>query len=134
MPARGRGLQYHEAMQRFGKDNPDIRFGMELQDITELAGKSGFQVFESTVAGGGHVRGINASGLGDYSRKQLDELTELAKKYGAKGLGIRRHPCERRTAIIIRQVCHTRNHGIHAEEYGCQDQVTCCCSLLISRR
>ncbi len=79
-------IKYHEAMQRFGKDNPDIRFGMELQDVTELAGRSGFQVFESTVAGGGHVRGINASGLGDYSRKQLDELTELAKKYGAKGL------------------------------------------------
>jgi aspartyl-tRNA synthetase len=79
-------ISYQEAMQRFGKDNPDIRFGMELQDITELAAKSGFQVFESTVAESGHVRAINASGLGDYSRKQLDELTELAKKYGAKGL------------------------------------------------
>jgi len=79
-------LTYQEAMHRFGKDNPDLRFGMELKDITELAGKSGFQVFESTVAAGGHVRGINASGLGDYSRKQLDELTEFTKKYGAKGL------------------------------------------------
>jgi aspartyl-tRNA synthetase len=79
-------LTYQEAIRRFGKDNPDIRFGMELQDLTELAGKSGFQVFESTVAVGGHVRGINASGLGDYSRKQLEELTEFAKKYGAKGL------------------------------------------------
>jgi aspartyl-tRNA synthetase len=79
-------LTYHEAMERFGKDNPDIRFGMELQDVTDLAGKSGFQVFESTVSGGGHVRGITASGLGEYSRKQIDELTELAKKYGAKGL------------------------------------------------
>lgn len=73
-------------MRRFGKDNPDIRFGMELQDIKELAGRSGFQVFESTVADGGQVSGINASGLGDYSRKQLDELTEIAKKHGAKGL------------------------------------------------
>jgi aspartyl-tRNA synthetase len=79
-------IKYQEAMDRFGKDNPDIRFGMELQDITELAGRSGFQVFESTVTAGGHVRGINASGLGDYSRKQMDELTELARKYGAKGL------------------------------------------------
>jgi aspartyl-tRNA synthetase len=79
-------LTYKEAMQRFGKDNPDIRFGMELHDITELAGRSGFQVFESTVGDGGHVRGINASGLGEYSRKQLDELTEFAKKYRAKGL------------------------------------------------
>ena len=79
-------LTYHEAMERFGKDNPDIRFGMELQDVTDLAGISGFQVFESTVSGGGQVRGITASGLGEYSRKQIDELTELAKKYGAKGL------------------------------------------------
>jgi aspartyl-tRNA synthetase len=79
-------IKYQDAMNRFGKDNPDIRFGLELQDITELAGKSGFQLFEGTVAAGGHVRGINARGLGDYSRKQLDELTEVAKKYGAKGL------------------------------------------------
>src|SRR4030042_2496693 len=79
-------LTYEEAMRRFVKENPDIRFSMELQDITDLAGKSGFQVFESTIADGGHVRGINASGLGEYSRKQLDELTEIAKKYGAKGL------------------------------------------------
>ena len=79
-------LTYQDAMRRFGKDNPDIRFGMELQDITDLASGSGFQVFESTVAAGGQVRGINASGLGDYSRKQIDELTEFARKYGAKGL------------------------------------------------
>jgi aspartyl-tRNA synthetase len=79
-------IPYHEAMRRFGKDNPDLRFGMELQDVTGLAEKSGFQVFENTVTAGGHVRGINAAGLGDYSRKQLDELAEFAKKYGAKGL------------------------------------------------
>jgi aspartyl-tRNA synthetase len=79
-------ITYQEAMSRFGKDNPDIRFGMELKDITGVAGRSGFQVFESIVGEGGHVRGITASGLGDYSRKQLDELTEMAKKYGAKGL------------------------------------------------
>ena len=77
---------YNEAMQRFGKDNPDIRFGMELQDVTDLVGNSGFQVFESTVADGGHIRGINAPGLGEYSRKQLDELSDIARKYGAKGL------------------------------------------------
>ncbi|OGO12042.1 MAG: aspartate--tRNA ligase [Chloroflexi bacterium RBG_19FT_COMBO_49_13] len=79
-------LTYQEAMRRFGNDKFDLRFGMELQDITEFAGASGFQVFESTVATGGHVRGINAPGLGDYSRKQLDELSEIAKKFGAKGL------------------------------------------------
>jgi len=79
-------LTYREALERFGKDNPDLRFGMELQDVTDLVGESGFQVFESTVSSGGHVRGIKAEGLGDYSRKQIDELAELAKKFGAKGL------------------------------------------------
>ena len=77
---------YQEALTRFGKDNPDIRFGMELKDLTDLAAGSGFQVFESVAASGGHVRAINAGGLGDYSRKQLDELAEFVKKFGAKGL------------------------------------------------
>lgn len=77
---------YDEAMTRFGKDNPDVRFGLELVDITDLAATSGFQVFESAVAAGGHVRGINAKGLGDYSRKQLDELTDYVRQFGAKGL------------------------------------------------
>jgi aspartyl-tRNA synthetase len=79
-------LTYQEAMDRFGKDNPDLRYGMELKDITDLAGGSGFQVFENTVAGEGHVRAINARGLGDYTRKQLDELTDFVKQFGAKGL------------------------------------------------
>jgi len=79
-------LRYEEAMQRFGKDNPDLRYGMELKDISDLAQGCGFGVFEAAVAGGGHVRGINASGCGDYSRKQIDELGEYVKKYGAKGL------------------------------------------------
>jgi aspartyl-tRNA synthetase len=73
-------------MNRFGKDNPDLRFGMELKDITDLAVGSGFQVFENTVSSGGHVRGINAQGLADYTRKQIDELTEYVKQFGAKGL------------------------------------------------
>lgn len=87
-------IPYHEAMRRFGKDNPDLRFGMELHDITDLAARSGFQVFESTVAADGHVRGIKAPGLGDYSRKQLDELAEFARKYGAKGLAYIAIPTE----------------------------------------
>ncbi len=77
---------YDEVMTRFGKDNPDIRFGMELVDITDLAASSGFRVFESVAESGGHVRGIKASGLGDYSRKQIEELTEYVAQYGAKGL------------------------------------------------
>lgn len=79
-------MTYDEAMRRFGKDNPDIRYGMELQDLTDLAEGSGFQVFEATAAKGGIIRAINAKGLGDYSRKQIDELAEYVKGYKAKGL------------------------------------------------
>jgi aspartyl-tRNA synthetase len=79
-------LTYDEAMVRFGKDNPDLRFGMELVDITDLAADSGFQVFERVVASNGHVRGLNAKGLGHYTRKQIDELTEFVANFGAKGL------------------------------------------------
>jgi aspartyl-tRNA synthetase len=79
-------LTYQEAMERFGKDNPDLRYGMELKDVTDLASCSGYKVFESVVAEGGHVRGFNAKGLGEYSRKQIDELTEFVQKFGAKGL------------------------------------------------
>ena len=79
-------LRYQEAMDRFGKDNPDLRFGMELQDITDLAKGSGFKVFESVAENGGHIRGLNAPGLGDYSRRQIDELTHFVGQFGAKGL------------------------------------------------
>jgi aspartyl-tRNA synthetase len=79
-------LTYQEAMERFGKDNPDLRFGMELVDLTDLVAESGFRVFDAVIANGGHVRGINASGLGDYSRKQIEELTQYVNKFGAKGL------------------------------------------------
>jgi aspartyl-tRNA synthetase len=77
---------YNEAMRRFGKDNPDLRFGMELNDISDIAGESGFKVFEGAVSGGGQVFGINASGLGDYSRKDIEELVEYVSQFGARGL------------------------------------------------
>jgi aspartyl-tRNA synthetase len=79
-------LKYTEAMDRFGKDNPDLRFGLELKDVSDLAPKTGFKVFADTVTRGGHVRGLNAKGLGGYTRKQIDELTEFVKAHGAKGL------------------------------------------------
>jgi aspartyl-tRNA synthetase len=79
-------LTYAEALDRFGKDNPDLRFGMELIDLTDLADGSGFQVFEKAVAAGGHVRAINARGCGGYSRKELDELTAYVAQFGARGL------------------------------------------------
>ncbi len=79
-------LTYQEALERFGKDNPDIRFGLELVDATDLAPDSGFGVFENVVKGGGEVRAINAKGLGNYTRKQIDELTAYVQDLGAKGL------------------------------------------------
>ncbi len=81
-----RRLSYYEAMDRFGTDRPDLRFGMELVDISDIAAGCGFRVFAETVAGGGVVKGLNASGCGGYSRKQIDELTDLVKKFEAKGL------------------------------------------------
>jgi aspartyl-tRNA synthetase len=79
-------LGYSEAMARFGKDSPDIRFGLELHDITDLCGDCGFQVFDRAAKSGGHVRGINAKGCGGYSRREIEALEAFAGSYGAKGL------------------------------------------------
>lgn len=79
-------LSYSEALDRFGTDQPDPRFGLELKDVTDLAAGSGFQVFETAVAAGGEVRGINAKGCGSYSRREIDELTQFVAPFGAKGL------------------------------------------------
>ena len=88
-------LMFQEALERFGTDHPDLRFGMELKDITDLASGCGFQVFERAVANGGDVRGINAKGLGDYSRQQVDVLTNFVKQFGAKGLAYFAFPPDR---------------------------------------
>ncbi|HET9520656.1 MAG TPA: aspartate--tRNA ligase, partial [Candidatus Limnocylindrales bacterium] len=78
---------YDEALERFGSDKPDLRFGMELVDLAPaLAGGSGFRVFDETLAGGGRVKAIVAPGMGGATRRETDELTELAKRFGAKGL------------------------------------------------
>jgi aspartyl-tRNA synthetase len=79
-------LTYAEALQRFGSDKPDIRFGMELVDLTGTVSEVDFRVFSEPIAAGGGVFAIVAPGCGDYSRKQLDELIDLAKRHGAKGL------------------------------------------------
>ncbi|MEE8389562.1 MAG: aspartate--tRNA ligase [Anaerolineae bacterium] len=79
-------LTHAEAIRRFGTDRPDMRFGIELTDIFDLVAECGFGIFSKTVASGGQVRGIRAPGCGAYSRRQIDELTELARKEGAKGL------------------------------------------------
>jgi aspartyl-tRNA synthetase len=77
---------YREAMDRFGSDKPDIRYGLELHDLEELAGQSGFRVFENVLADDGRVFGFSATGMGGSSRAQIDELTALARTAGAGGL------------------------------------------------
>ncbi len=80
-------IPYQEAMDRFGSDKPDIRFGLELVDISDLVGNSGFKVFSDAVAKGGSVRSINAKGCGEkFSRREIDSLVEFVKIYKAKGL------------------------------------------------
>lgn len=79
-------MSYKEAMERFGSDKPDIRFGMELKNITDIVSGSEFGVFENAITAGGSVRGINVKGSCSIPRKQIDSLVELAKTYGAKGL------------------------------------------------
>ena len=79
-------LTYHEAMDRYGSDKPDIRFGMELVDLTDTVRGLEFRVFAEPIAAGGAVKGIRAEGLGGYSRSQIDDLTEAARGFGARGL------------------------------------------------
>ena len=79
-------MTWQEAMDRFGSDKPDTRFGMELCDVTELVRDCGFGVFTGAVSAGGSVRGINAKGQGAMPRKKIDKLVDFAKDFGAKGL------------------------------------------------
>ncbi len=80
-------MPYHEAMDRFGSDKPDTRFGMELVNVSEVVKDSDFKVFSGAVASGGRVSAINVKGHADtFSRKDIDKLTEDVKVYGAKGL------------------------------------------------
>lgn len=81
-----RRMSYAEAMAKYGSDKPDLRFGMAFEDLGDIAATCGFSVFKGAIEAGGQVKGINAKGCGGYSRKQIDELTELAKTYKAKGL------------------------------------------------
>ena len=79
-------ITWQEAMDRFGSDKPDMRFGMELHDVGEIVKNCGFGVFTGALENGGSVRGINAKGQGAMPRKKIDKLIEFAKGYGAKGL------------------------------------------------
>jgi aspartyl-tRNA synthetase len=79
-------LTYEEAVGRYGLDKPDTRFGLELKDISDIVEKSGFKVFSSVVKKGGMVKALNAKGCIDFSRKEIDDLTEFVAIYKAKGL------------------------------------------------
>ncbi len=79
-------LSFAEAMRRYGSDKPDTRFGMELVDLSGLFKDSEFKVFQSALAAGGQIQGIRAAGCAGYSRKEIDELTDIARRFGAKGL------------------------------------------------
>ncbi len=79
-------MSWKDAMNRFGSDKPDTRFGMELQDVSEVVANCGFAVFTGALANGGSVRGINAKGQAEMPRKKIDALVDFAKGYGAKGL------------------------------------------------
>ena len=79
-------ITWQEAMDRFGSDKPDMRFGMELHDVSDIVKNCGFSVFTGALEAGGSVRGINAEGQGSMPRKKIDKLVEVAKGYGAKGL------------------------------------------------
>jgi aspartyl-tRNA synthetase len=79
-------MTYEEAMARYGTDKPDLRYGMELVDLSDLVAGSEFRVFSSTIAEGGQVKAIVLTGCAGYSRRQVDELTTFVQNYGAKGL------------------------------------------------
>ena len=79
-------LTYQEAMDRFGSDKPDMRYGVELTDLSDVVAGSGFAVFENALANGGSVRAINAKGMGDIGRKQIDSLVKVGQDFGAKGV------------------------------------------------
>ena len=79
-------MTYAEAMERFGSDKPDVRFGMELKNISDVVAGTDFVVFKSALENGGSVRAINAKGCGSFPRKKIDSLVEFVKTYKAKGL------------------------------------------------
>ncbi|WNR45891.1 aspartate--tRNA ligase [Paenibacillus roseipurpureus] len=79
-------ITYADAMAKYGSDKPDLRFGLELEDVSDIVSTSGVQVFANVVKGGGQVKALNAKGCGTWSRKEIDDLLPFAARYGAKGL------------------------------------------------
>ncbi len=101
-------LSYREAIDRFGSDKPDLRFGCEITDVSELMLGSGYGIFESTVESGGVVRAIIATGCAKYSRKDVDDLEAAAKELGARGLGWARWSEEELKSPLVRHLGEDR--------------------------
>jgi aspartyl-tRNA synthetase len=95
-------LTYQDALARYGIDKPDTRFTMELTELSAHVKSSSFKVFSGALAAGGIVLGLNAKGCGGYSRKELDELTDLAKVYGAQGLAWIKFDSEGMSSPIVK--------------------------------
>lgn len=109
-----RCMPYSEAMARYGSDKPDTRFGLELQDVTDVLRESGFAVFKSAVEAGGSVRLINAKGLaGALTRKEIDKLVDVAKTYGAKGLAYTRLTADGVTSSFEKFLSEEEKAALH---------------------
>lgn len=109
-----RRMPYSEAMARYGSDKPDTRFGLELQDMTDVLRESGFAVFKSAVEAGGSVRLINAKGLaGALTRKEIDKLVDVAKTYGAKGLAYTRLTADSVTSSFEKFLSEEEKAALH---------------------
>ncbi len=93
-------LSYRDALARYGSDKPDLRFGMEIHDLSSIVRGSGFRVFDAAVESGGKVLGINAPGCAGYSRGEIDKLQEVARREGAKGLAWIKLEAEPRSPIV----------------------------------
>ena len=109
-----RRMPYSEALARYGSDKPDTRFGLELQDVTDVLRESGFAVFKSAVEAGGSVRLINAKGLaGALTRKEIDKLVDVAKTYGAKGLAYTRLTADSVTSSFEKFLSEEEKAALH---------------------
>ena len=109
-----RRMPYSEAMARYGSDKPDTRFGLELQDVTDVLRESGFAVFKSAVEAGGSARLINAKGLaGALTRKEIDKLVDVAKTYGAKGLAYTRLTADGVTSSFEKFLSEEEKAALH---------------------
>jgi aspartyl-tRNA synthetase len=110
-------LTYAEAIRRFGVDNPDLRFGLELVELSDVVKNTGFKVFSDVVKSGGIVKGLNAKGCATFSRKEIDDLIEFTKIYGAKGMAYVKMTAEGWQSPIAK--------FFTAEEIAAMDQALC---------